>query len=85
VTGIITIESIQDTLYVERPSGISPQTESTLFVLDPRNQVASQTSVNLGRASVSQVEILSGLSVGDFVLISDTSAFGQHSSIRIIQ
>jgi HlyD family secretion protein len=85
VTGIITIESIQDALYVERPSGVSPQTESNLFVLDPRSQIANQTTVNLGRASVNQVEILSGLSVGDFVLISDTSAFGQHPSIRITQ
>lgn len=85
VTGVITIESIQDTLYVERPSGISPSTESKLFVLDPTNQIANQTTVNLGRASVSQIEVLSGLSAGDFVLISDTSAFGEHPSIRITQ
>jgi HlyD family secretion protein len=85
ITGIITIESIQDTLYVERPSGISPKTESKLFVLDPGNQIANQTTVNLGRASVSQIEILSGLSAGDFVLISDTSAFGEHPTIRITQ
>jgi HlyD family secretion protein len=85
ITGIITIESIQDTFYVERPSGISPKTESKLFVLDPGNQIANQTTVNLGRASVSQIEILSGLSAGDFVLISDTSAFGEHPTIRITQ
>jgi HlyD family secretion protein len=85
ITGIITIESIQDTLYVERPSGISPKTESKLFVLDPGNQIANQTTVNLGRASVSQIEILSGLSAGDFVLISDTSDFGEHPTIRITQ
>lgn len=85
VTGIITIESIENTLFVERPTGSSPQTESSLFVLDPSSQIASQTSVQLGRASVNQVEIVSGLSAGDFVLISDTSAFGQHQSIRITQ
>lgn len=85
VTGIITIESIENTLFVERPTGSSPQTESNLFVLDPNSQIASQTSVKLGRASVNQMEIVSGLSAGDFVLISDTSAFGQHPSIRITQ
>ena len=70
---------------MERPSGISPKTESKLFVLDPGNQIANQTTVNLGRASVSQIEILSGLSAGDFVLISDTSDFGEHPTIRITQ
>ena len=85
VTGVVTIESIADTLYVERPSGSSPQTESQLFVLDPKNQIAKQTVVNLGRASVNQVEVLSGLAVGDFVLISDTSAFNKYSNIRITQ
>lgn len=85
VTGIITIELIENTLYVERPTGSSAQSESNLFVLDPNSQIASQMSVVIGRASVNQVEIVSGLSAGDLVLISDTSAFGQHPSIRITQ
>lgn len=85
VTGVITIESIQDTLFVERPAGASPQTESHLFVLDANSKVASQTQVSFGRASVNQMEVISGLEAGDFVLISDTSAFGQHLSIRITQ
>lgn len=85
VTGIITIESIQDTLFVERPTGSLPQSDSQLFVLDPQSQIASLTPIKLGRASVNQVEVLEGASVGDFILISDTSAYGQYPEIRISQ
>jgi HlyD family secretion protein len=85
VTGVITIESIADTLFVERPTGSSPDSESKLYVVDTQQQIASQKWVKLGRASVNQVEVLSGLQEGDSVLISDTSAFRHYPKIRITQ
>jgi HlyD family secretion protein len=39
--------------------------------------------VELGRTSVNAVEILKGLSPGDEVILSDTSAFDDHERIRL--
>jgi HlyD family secretion protein len=39
--------------------------------------------VELGRSSVNAIEILQGLSPGDQVILSDTSAWGDHDRIRL--
>jgi HlyD family secretion protein len=39
--------------------------------------------VKLGRTSVNAVEIVSGLKVGDQVILSDTSAWDAHDRIRL--
>jgi multidrug efflux pump subunit AcrA (membrane-fusion protein) len=73
VEGIIHIAHLVDTLYVGKPSFAKVNDEINLYKLDQDLEYASRVRVKLGRSSVSQVEILEGLEVGDQVILSDSS------------
>jgi HlyD family secretion protein len=83
VDGTIELERLEDVLYVGRPA--HGQTESLvgLFRLVPGSKEATRAQVRLGRASVNTVEIVSGLDVGDQVVLSDTSAWDAYDRIRL--
>ncbi|TQV88560.1 efflux RND transporter periplasmic adaptor subunit [Aliikangiella coralliicola] len=83
VTGTILVEKIADTLFIDRPAGVSANSESLLYIVDPSTLVARKSLVSFGSASVSQIEILNGLQLGEKVVLSDTTEFRQHNSIQI--
>ena len=56
---------------------------TTLFRLDNEGDVARRVPVKLGRASVSLIEIASGLQPGDRVILSDTTSYDQHDRLRL--
>ena len=83
VDGTIEIERLEDVLYVGRPAyGQSHQTVS-LFRLDPDGDEARRAQVELGRSSVSIIEVVSGLAEGDRVILSDTSNWDDFQRIRL--
>ena len=83
VDGTIEIERLNDVLYVGRPAyGQAHQTVS-LFRLDKGGEVARRVQVQLGRTSVSTIEILAGLQEGDRVVLSDTSTWDDHDRLRL--
>jgi HlyD family secretion protein len=83
VDGTIEIERLEEVLYVGRPAyGQAHQTVS-LFVVDAEGDEARRVQVQLGRSSVSTVEVLSGLQEGDSVILSDTSKWDDFDRIRI--
>ena len=83
VDGTIELERLEDVLYVGRP--VQGQAESTvgIFKVIDGGASAVRVSVKLGRSSVSTVEILQGLQVGDPVILSDMSAWDSHEKIRL--
>lgn len=83
VDGTIEIERLPDVLYVGRPAFGQPDSEVRLFRVDPADGVAARVPVHLGRSSVNQIEIRTGLEVGDRVVLSDTSAYDQYDRIRL--
>ncbi len=82
VDGTIEIERLKDVLYVGRPAFGQPDSEVRLFKVDA-DGVAARVPVQLGRSSVNLIEIRNGLSVGDRVILSDTSAYDQSDKIRL--
>ncbi len=82
VDGTIELERLVDALYVGRPAFGQADSEVRLFKLDA-NDVATRVPVQFGRSSVNQIEIRSGLNVGDRIILSDTSAYDQHDRIRL--
>ncbi len=82
VDGTIEIERLSDVLYVGRPAFGQPDSEVRLFKVDA-DGVAGRAPVQLGRSSVNLIEIRNGLSVGDRVILSDTSAYDQSDRIRL--
>ncbi len=83
VDGTIELENLKDVMYVGRP--VHGQADSTisLFKITPDNSEASRVNVKLGRSSVTTIEILSGLQVGDKVILSDMSQWDNVDRIRL--
>jgi HlyD family secretion protein len=83
VDGTIQIERLADVLFVGRPAQGQGEGLVGLFRLGEDGRTATRASVRLGRSSVSTVEILDGLKVGDSVILSDTSAWDAFDRIRL--
>jgi HlyD family secretion protein len=83
VDGTVDIDRLADVVYVGRPAQGQPESNSTLFRLEPDGTHAARVQVKLGRASVTAIEILAGLAPGDQVILSDTSAWEKADRIRI--
>jgi HlyD family secretion protein len=77
------LERLTDVLFVGRPAQGQADSLVGLFRLDEGTAEASRVKVKLGRTSVNTVEILSGLKVGDQVVLSDTSAWDAYDRIRL--
>ena len=83
VDGTIEIERLADVLYVGRPAYGQANSTITLFRLEPGSSNAVRVPVELGRSSVSTIEIVRGLEVGDEVILSDISQFEDFDRIRL--
>lgn len=83
VDGTIELEKLTNVLYVGRPAFGQGQQTVGLFRLSADGQEAVRTQVQLGRSSVSTIEIVSGLNEGDRVILSDTSSMDNYKEIRI--
>jgi HlyD family secretion protein len=83
VDGTIEVERLEDVLYVGRPAYGQAESTVGLFKVDPDGKTASRINVRLGKASVNTIEIQSGLSPRDSVIISDMSRFDNVTKVRI--
>ena len=83
VDGTIELERLADVLYVARPAQGQPESTVGLFRVVPGTNEAQRVRVELGRASVSTIEVRSGLAEGDKVILSDMSAWDSHDRVRI--
>jgi HlyD family secretion protein len=83
VEGTIELERLTNVLFVGRPVFGQEKSSVMLFKLDPDGKGATKVPVKFGRSSVSTIEILEGLRVGDQVLLSDMSAYDNHDRISL--
>lgn len=82
VDGTIEIERLQDVLHIARPAYGQPDSRTSMFrVLE--DGTAERVAVELGRASVSRIEVRSGLQRGQRVILSDISLWSQHDRVRL--
>jgi multidrug resistance efflux pump len=79
----IEIERLHDVLFVGRPAYGQPESTVGIFRLDPDGKNATRVNVKLGRASVSTIEVVSGLNKGDRVIISDMSQWDNVQRVRL--
>ena len=78
VDGRIELERLDDVLYIQRPTFGQENSTIKLFKLEADDQHAELAAVEIGRTSVTTVEIVRGLKVGDKVIVSDTSQLGDN-------
>ncbi len=83
VVGTIEIEQLLDILYVGRPVLASAASKVELFKLVEGGRFAVRTPVQFGKTSVSTIEVLDGLVVGDQIILSDVSQWDTVDKIRL--
>jgi len=83
VDGTIDLQRLKDVLYVGRPAFGNPDSTISLFKYDPDGKTAERTQVKVGKASVTQIQILSGLKEGDRVILSDMSRYDNTDKVRL--
>jgi HlyD family secretion protein len=83
VVGTIEIEQLIDILYVGRPVLASADSKVELFKLIEDGRFAVRVPVQFGKTSVSTIEVLDGLVVGDQIILSDVSQWDTVDKIRL--
>jgi HlyD family secretion protein len=83
VDGTITLEKLDDVVFVGRPAFGQEHSTVMLFKLIGDTGEAQRVQVKLGRSSVNQIEIVEGLQPGDEVILSDMSAQDSYDRIRL--
>jgi HlyD family secretion protein len=74
VEGEVEITRMPNVVQVQRPAFGQENSTVRLFRVTPDGNYAEAVQVKFGRSSVTQIQILGGLKVGDKVIVSDTSS-----------
>ena len=83
IDGEILIETVPNVVFIPRPSNGGADQKVEMFKLVDGGKAAVRVPVQFGRASVSYMEIVSGLNPGDVVILGDPSQFDGHDRIRL--
>ena len=83
VDGTIELERLENVLHVGRPIHAREESLMGLFKLEEDDTHASRVQIQVGKVSVSTIEIRSGLSEGDKVVLSDMAAWDAYDRIRL--
>jgi HlyD family secretion protein len=83
VDGTIELERMDNVIYVGRPAFGAERSTVGIFKLEADDIHAVRTPVQLGRSSVNQMEIISGLQPGDKVILSDMSQWDANDRIKL--
>lgn len=83
IQGTIELQRLENIVYVDRPTVVRENTQTSIFVLKPEGNRAERVSVSFGRSSVTLIEVIKGLNPGDRIVLSDTSRWENASEIEI--
>ncbi|MGA2862979.1 MAG: HlyD family efflux transporter periplasmic adaptor subunit [Verrucomicrobiota bacterium] len=83
VDGTIELERLENVLYVGRPVQGQSDSQVGLFKVTDNGKAALRVTVKLGRSSVSTIEVVDGLRVGDRVILSDMSQWDAHERVQL--
>lgn len=83
VDGVIELERLSQVLNVQRPPLAQQNSPGTIFKLVDGGDYAERVQVRFGRMSVSRVEIVDGLQIGDVIIMSDMSRWDNVDRVRI--
>jgi HlyD family secretion protein len=83
VDGTITLEKLENIIYVGRPAFGQENGSVQLFKVTADGKEAVRVTVKLGRSSVNHVEVLEGLQPNDRVILSDMSQYDTFDRVRL--
>jgi HlyD family secretion protein len=82
VNGTVVIKRLENVLLIDKPSHWQESGTAYLFKLTGDSQ-AVRTKVAIGDTSATSIQLLSGLTQGEKIILSDTSELQQYPSITI--
>ena len=85
IEGYVVSNIIPDALTINVPQKAQAYSEATLFKLNPNTQLATPTNIEFGTLSDNQIQLLSGATVGEQLIISDLSKWQHLATIKIEQ
>jgi multidrug efflux pump subunit AcrA (membrane-fusion protein) len=77
------LQRLPDVLSITRPANATDGETTQLYRIDTRTNIARLVGVKLGRGSSDRIEVLSGLTAGDAVIVSDSSAYNGAPTLRL--
>jgi HlyD family secretion protein len=83
VDGTIQLERLDSVLKVGRPALGQEQSTVSLFKVIGATAYAERVQVKLGRGSVTEIVVTSGLGEGDTVVLSDMSSYDAFDKVRL--
>ena len=83
VGAMVEVGELADIVFFDRPSDAQPNTEAFIFLIEPDGQHAKRVPVHYGRISGPQIEIVSGLSPGDRVIVTDMTKWANYARVML--
>lgn len=83
VSAMIELETLADAVFVERPAYAASNEWSSVFRISEDGMRAGRVKIRFGRGSAARIEVLSGLEIGDRIIVSDVSEFDGLDIIEI--
>ena len=83
IDGVIEVARLNNVRYVGRPATGRENGVASLFKIEDGSATAIRVPVRFGKSSVTRIEVLEGLEVGDKVIISDMSRYDKVNTIRL--
>ena len=83
IDGTIQLELLENVLHVGRPVYGQSNSRVSLFKVAEGGDAAERITVQLGQASVNEIEVIEGLDVGDEIILSDMSRYDNTDRVRI--
>lgn len=83
VDGTVELQHLVDVLYMPRPGFSQEDGSVSLFRMEPDGIHAQRVGVDLGASSVSEIQILEGLNIGNQVVLSDMAQWKDYDRIRL--
>ena len=81
VDGLIELERLENVKILQRPVYSQENRSTQLYLVSNGNNSAQLTDVQLGSASLDKIQIISGLKVGEEIVVSDPRQFNQQKLI----
>ena len=84
VAGEISIGTLEDVLYVQKPINSRPDSEGILYRLDAAGSTAEATTLMFGAETTDKIQIVAGASLNQHFILSDMTRWQEHSLLSIV-
>ena len=85
VAGKISIGTLENVLYVQKPINGKPDSQGVLFRLDESGSTATATTLQYGAETTDTIQIVAGASINQRFILSDMTRWKDHSALSIVQ